>query len=163
MPTRLSISTARAQAALRPPPRCSATCSAIWSPTVNTGLSDVIGSWKIIVMSFPRIASISGSGNVRSSRPSNQISPATYSPGGVSIRRMIESEVTLLPQPDSPTRPMVEPRLIEKSTPSTAGTVPSMTWKWVLRPRTSSRTSSGGGVRTGFASLNAVTSGRVRR
>ena len=30
--------------------------SAIWSPTVNTGFSDVIGSWKIIAISLPRSA-----------------------------------------------------------------------------------------------------------
>ena len=34
---------------------CVASASAIWSPTVSTGFSDVIGSWKIIAMSPPRI------------------------------------------------------------------------------------------------------------
>ncbi len=42
----------------RPPPCsadwCSMIASAIWSPAVKTGLSDVIGSWKIIEMSAPR-------------------------------------------------------------------------------------------------------------
>ena len=31
-------------------------------------------------------------------------------PGGCGTRRMIDSAVTLLPQPDSPTRPRVSPR-----------------------------------------------------
>ena len=31
---------------------------------VSTGLSDVIGSWKIIEMSLPRISRISGSGKL---------------------------------------------------------------------------------------------------
>ena len=42
---------------------------------------------------------------------------------------MIDSEVTLLPQPDSPTSPSVSPARTEKLTPSTARTTPSMTWK----------------------------------
>ena len=43
-------------------PWCSRTASATWSPTVNTGLSDVIGSWKIIAIRLPRIARISSLG-----------------------------------------------------------------------------------------------------
>ena len=35
--------------------------------------------------------------------------PPTILPGGVGIRRMIDSAVTLLPQPDSPTMPSVSP------------------------------------------------------
>jgi hypothetical protein len=38
---------------------------------------------------------------------------------------MIESEVTLLPQPLSPTMPSVRPRSSEKLTPSTARNSPS--------------------------------------
>ena len=47
---------------------------------------------------------------------------------------MIESEVTLLPQPDSPTRPMISPRSTWKSIPSTALTTPSRVWNEVRRP-----------------------------
>ena len=46
-------------ASLRPTFWCSCTASAIWSPTVKTGFSDVIGSWKIIEISLPRIFSSS--------------------------------------------------------------------------------------------------------
>ena len=46
-------------------------------------------------------------------------------PGGEAIRRRIESEVTLLPQPDSPTTASVSPGWTENDTPSTARTTPS--------------------------------------
>ena len=96
---------------------------------MNTGFRLVIGSWKIIAMSLPRTWRISSSVRSSRSRPSNRISPVGISAGGMSSRRMIDSDVTLLPQPDSPTMPSVSPRMIEKLTPSTARTVPSMTWK----------------------------------
>src|SRR2546421_9535095 len=50
---------------------------------------------------------------------------------------MIVRQVTLLPEPDSPTIPSVCPFSIEKVTPSTAFTMPSSVRKWVLRSRTS--------------------------
>ena len=76
----------RALARLAAPPiaRCRRRPSAIWSPTVNTGLSDVIGSWKIMAM---RVAA-----DRRASRPRpasggpslpNRISP----PAGYARRR----------------------------------------------------------------------------
>ena len=43
------------------------------------------------------------------SSPLKKISPATILPGGLGIRRMIDSPVMLLPQPDSPTTPSVSP------------------------------------------------------
>ena len=46
MPTRSSSSAARVCAARRSMPSCSFSTSQIWRPTVNTGLSEVIGSWK---------------------------------------------------------------------------------------------------------------------
>ena len=61
-----------------------------------------MGSWKIMLMSAPRMWRISDIGRDRISRPSNQISPATISPGGMSISRMMVSAVTLLPQPGLP-------------------------------------------------------------
>ena len=50
---------ARAEAALLP--WCTRIDSAIWSPAVKTGLSEVIGSWKIMAMSAPRMLRITGS------------------------------------------------------------------------------------------------------
>ena len=55
------------------------------------------------------------------------------------LRPMIVRQVTLLPQPDSPTIPRVWPFSTEKLTPSTALTMPSSVRKCVLRSRTSSR------------------------
>ena len=37
------------------PGLCTLTASPIWSPIVSTGFSEVIGSWKIIAISPPRI------------------------------------------------------------------------------------------------------------
>ena len=51
---------------------------------------------------------------------------------------MIVRQVTLLPQPDSPTIPSVLPFSTEKLTPSTARTTPSRVKKWVRRSSTSS-------------------------
>ena len=51
---------------------------------------------------------------------------------------MIESAVTLLPLPDSPTIPNVSPASSENETPSTALTTPSWVLKCVLRLFTSS-------------------------
>jgi hypothetical protein len=52
---------------------------------------------------------------------------------------MIVRQVTLLPQPDSPTRPSVFPFSTEKLTPSTAWTTPSSVRKLVRRSLTSRR------------------------
>src|SRR5215472_13858974 len=47
-------------------------------------------------------------------------------PVSLSRSRMIDSAVTLLPQPDSPTRPTVSPSAMSKLTPLTARTSPSL-------------------------------------
>src|SRR6185436_19537071 len=51
---------------------------------------------------------------------------------------MIDSAVTLLPHPDSPTSPTVERAAISNDTPSTARTVPSSVRNSVTRSRISS-------------------------
>src|SRR5439155_21439992 len=51
---------------------------------------------------------------------------------------MIERQVTVFPEPDSPTMPRVWPFSIEKLTPSTALTMPSSVRKCVFRSWTSS-------------------------
>ena len=83
--------------------------SMTWLPTVNTGLSDVIGSWKIMLMSLPRIDRICGSGSFTRSLPSSAIRPDSIF-AELESSRMIESEVTILPEPLSPTMPSVWPR-----------------------------------------------------
>src|SRR5439155_882206 len=119
MPTSASSSTARSQASRRETGRWSRTASAIWLPTVSTGLSDVIGSWKIMARPAPRTARMSRSGSVRRSRPSKETLPPTMRPGG-GTRRMSERALTLFPQPDSPTSPRTRPASSANDTPSTA-------------------------------------------
>ena len=92
----------------------------------------------MIATSDPRTLDISGSESASTSLPFSTTSPPTICPGGEGINLMIERDVTDLPDPDSPTIPMVSPALREKLTPSTAFTVPQRVSKYVLRSRTSS-------------------------
>ena len=119
-----SISAARARASRRETPSCSRTVSPIWRPVVSTGLRLVIGSWKIMLISLPRIARKSRFFSDRRLRRSNCTSPMTLAGGSFRSRR-IENAVTDLPQPDLPKRATVSPAPIEKERPSTARTVPS--------------------------------------
>ncbi len=48
---------------------CSCSTSPSWNPTVNTGLSEVIGSWKIIDTSAPRSLRSSVASSPSRSRP----------------------------------------------------------------------------------------------
>ena len=70
-----------------------------------------MGSWNIIEISAPRIWRIvfPVAGSVAMSTVSwsrcRSIDPASMRPGGVGISRMMESAVTLLPHPLSPTTP----------------------------------------------------------
>src|SRR6202011_3043960 len=59
-------------------------------------------------------------------------------PGGGGIRRNIDSAVTLLPQPLSPTIARVSPGMTWNETPSTARTTPSRVKNQVFRSATSS-------------------------
>src|SRR5262245_66332550 len=68
--------------------------------------------------------------------PSKRMRPPTMRPGG-STRPRIEKPVTVLPQPDSPTRPSTSPAATSKLTPSTARTAPARVKKWVRRFSTS--------------------------
>ena len=98
--------------------------SAIWSPMVYSGLSAVIGSWKIIAMSEPRSLRIAGSLLVSRSSPSRRIEP--LSSASRKSRRM-DNAVTLLPEPDSPTSATRSPASIVRLTPSTAMVSPKRT------------------------------------
>jgi hypothetical protein len=81
MPTRASASTAFASASRAERPWCSRRVSPIWRPTVSTGLSEVIGSWKIIAMSSPRSLRIAASERSSRFRPSNMTAPAVFAGG----------------------------------------------------------------------------------
>ncbi len=54
MPTRPSASTARCRACAFGTRSCASTVSTICVSTLSTGLSVIIGSWKIIAMRLPR-------------------------------------------------------------------------------------------------------------
>ena len=69
-------------------------------PTVSAGLSEDIGSWKIMAILLPRMARMPASSSLKRSWPSKITSPLSMRPGGVGIRRMIDSAVTLLPEPE---------------------------------------------------------------
>ena len=69
MPTSRSTSTARLRAARPVMPMWRRNTSSSCQPTVNTGFSDVIGSWKIIEMSAPRSLRSSPIGSVTRLRP----------------------------------------------------------------------------------------------
>ena len=91
-------------------PRCSFSGSVSWSPTVITGFSAVIGSWKIIPMSRPRRSRICGLLSSSRSRPSN-IRPSAVTVALDGSSPITASELTDLPEPDSPTIARISPRL----------------------------------------------------
>ena len=97
--------------------------STIWSPTVNTGFSAVIGSWKIMAMSLPRIFRKSFGSAPINSLPSKVTLPVTTADLGSSP--MMASEVTDFPEPDSPTTASTSPGRTSKLVPRTAVTSPS--------------------------------------
>ena len=85
--------------------------------TRRRGLSELMGSWKIICMrvrawrsALPR--------RLVTSVPSSSTTPLLGS-----MMRMSALPVVDLPQPDSPTRPSVSPSKMSKLTPATALTV----------------------------------------
>ena len=110
MPTSPSRSTARFRAATRPTFSWTWMTSATWWPTLNTGLSDVSGSWKIIEISLPRMARSSFSPASSRSRPWNRMRPDSNRPGGTGTSPITARADTDLPDPDSPTMPSVSPR-----------------------------------------------------
>src|SRR5581483_10180697 len=61
-----------------------------------------------------------------------------------------------LPQPDSPTRPSVSPRLISKETPSTAFT--SATFRWKIRPAVTGKYIFRSSTRTSVSPIRALVS-----
>src|SRR6188472_1138534 len=124
MPTSRSTSTERLRAARPVIPTWRRSTSSSCQPTVNTGLSDVIGSWKIIEISAPRSLRSSPSG-----RPTRLRPPKTISLAGSTIefsggsRPSIASDVTDLPEPDSPTSATVLFRGMSNVMPLTASNV----------------------------------------
>ena len=137
MPTRTSVARARSSASVRDTLLCARIASIICVSIRNTGLSVIIGSWKIIAMRLPRTCRIASGDSIARSRPSKRIVPPTMRPGA-SINPMIEYAVIDLPDPDSPTSATTSPRATSKLTSSTARTTPPRVKKWVRRPWTAS-------------------------
>ena len=81
--------------------------SAIWNPIVYTGLSAVIGSWKIIETSRPRIWRSERWSMPTISWPSSLIEPRTLAFFGSSP--ISDIAVVDLPDPDSPTMASTSP------------------------------------------------------
>ena len=143
MPTSSSSAIARFRAAPGDSPMCSWRTSLSWKPAVNTGLSEVIGSWKIIDMSAPRILRNSTASSSTRFRPSYRISlPGRTLAFSLGSRPSIDSEVTDLPLPDSPTSATVAFFGMSKLIPLTASKVVSLSSrKLIRRLRTESRVS----------------------
>ena len=117
---------------------CSIMASKTWSPHVKTGFNEVMGSWKIIAISFPRYDLISSSEAFNRSTFSpfflwKIISPPLILPGGLGISLIAESEVTDFPEPDSPTIPTVSPLFKVKLILFTAFTVVPSVWNSVTK------------------------------
>ena len=88
--------------------------------SVSTGLSAVIGSWKIIAISRAAHARAARARAAPSrSRPRHSTEPSTR-PGAAAAGAGSARSVTLLPEPDSPTRPSTSPGRTSRSMPSTA-------------------------------------------
>src|SRR5690554_1785984 len=98
---------------------CSSRVSAICFSTVCKGLREVMGSWKIMLILRPRICRSRFSGTCSRSSPSKTIRPPGYRACRSSSNRRIDSADTDLPEPLSPTRARVSPRLISRDRLST--------------------------------------------
>ncbi|MNN83092.1 hypothetical protein D3C81_2001010 [compost metagenome] len=108
-----------ARALSRRIPMWSISTSASCFSMVCSGLSDTIGSWKIIEIWLPRTLRSSASDACNSELPLNRISPPGYTTGGEGNSRSTERAVTLLPEPDSPTNASVSPCSTCNETPLT--------------------------------------------
>ena len=139
----------RARASALPPSVASwvRIASTSCDPTVITGLSEVIGSWKIIAMAPPRSRRIARSGSVVSSCPASLIEPPRWRSEG-DRSRMIDSAVSDFPEPDSPARPRVSPGCSVKSTFSSTGRRPCGVRASMQRPSTARTGSPAGPVTT---------------
>ncbi len=97
----------------RPPcwsrPSCRRSVSPIWRPTVSTGLRLVIGSWKIMLMSLPRMLAHLAIGELQQiacPRSGSRRRSCRAAPGSAAGSTLA---VTDLPQPLSPTIASVSP------------------------------------------------------
>ncbi len=115
---------------------CSRNTSSICAPQLITGLSAVIGSWKIIDMRVARSSRRRDSGAWVMSSPWSRICPPlTGSEFGNSP--ITPCAMTDLPEPDSPTRQTISPRLTLNDTWRTAVARSLPCGSAIVRSRTS--------------------------
>src|SRR4051812_34491796 len=138
MPTCVSSSSVRARAIEPRMPLCNCRISPICASMVCSGLSDVIGSWKMIEMSLPRMLRISRSDRSSSSRPLKWMLPEGCEAAGYGSSFSTDSALTDFPEPDSPTSATHWPRRISNEIRSTASAVPPPWRNATDRSRTSS-------------------------
>ncbi len=138
---------------------CRISASRIWLPMVWTGDSDDIGSWKIMPMRLPRSARISGPSRRSVARSTgtpgllgsvNRMRPPSTRPFR-GRRPMTVWEMTVLPDPDSPTRATVLPAGTRNVTPETTSAAPPCMAKPTLK--SSILRMSGGGVGAGVVGM----------
>ena len=103
------------------PPRSLPAASATCWPTRMVGFSDVIGSWKTAPRSARRTLR-SALATPRPCRPRDPDRAARRSSGLGQQARAALRPSTLLPEPDSPTRPRISPGAISSETPRSACT-----------------------------------------
>ncbi len=113
----------------------------ICSPTVNRGFRLVMGSWNIMPIRLPCIFLISLGDFLSKSSPSKSRASACREALS-SSSPIIDSMVTLFPQPDSPTIPRLSPFPTWKVMPLTDCTLPASVAKLVRRFSTSNIVSS---------------------
>ena len=108
MRTSVSNSILRARASLRLIPSRTRRLSWSCEPILRTGLSAVIGSWKIMAMPVPNSLRTSSRDISESTLPSKVMRPSrvTLLPES---RPMAARDITVLPEPDSPTMPILIP------------------------------------------------------
>ena len=138
IPTSPSSASARAQAARRPRRMCLTSGSQSCWPTLNTGLSELIGSWKTHAISLPRSACSSGILACSRSRPCHITRPLRSALSG--SRLSTDIAVTLLPEPDSPTSATVRfsgtSKLTPTFLPATTRPTACARWPWPMRKAT---------------------------
>ena len=136
MPTRSSRSSARRRAACSLMPRCSIRTSVIWRAILRCGLSEVIGSWKIM-------ASLDAADLRSAASPAARAAPGRGSgrcrcnDRCLAKSPMTERKAWVLPEPLSPTTPTLSPASMLKQRPLTAATSPSAVANRVVRSWTS--------------------------
>ena len=97
--------------------------SAAMRPILRVGLSALMAYWGTTEMVWKRCLSMAALSEMGSSVPSSSTLPATWRMRPSRRMRLFPSVV--LPQPDSPARPMISPSAMSKLTPSRAWTSPA--------------------------------------